>query len=82
VPDAITHQRVQEVIANASVTFVTAVTLFDVYRGEHVPAGHRSMAYRIGYRLPDRTLTDAEIDAAQQTMAAALTTQLGAQIRV
>jgi phenylalanyl-tRNA synthetase beta chain len=68
-------------MSRAGVAFVTAITVFDVYRGEHVPAGHKSMAYRIGYRLSDRTLTDAEIDAAHQTIAAALTAQLGAQVR-
>jgi phenylalanyl-tRNA synthetase beta chain len=81
VPDDVTHQRVRDVMSRAGVAFVTAITVFDVYRGEHVPAGHKSMAYRIGYRLSDRTLTDAEIDAAHQTIAAALTAQLGAQVR-
>jgi phenylalanyl-tRNA synthetase beta chain len=39
------------------------VELFDVYRGGSLPAGHRSLAFRLEYRAPDRTLTDAEVDA-------------------
>jgi phenylalanyl-tRNA synthetase beta chain len=39
------------------------VELFDVYRGGSLPPGHRSLAFRLEYRAPDRTLTDAEVDA-------------------
>jgi phenylalanyl-tRNA synthetase beta chain len=41
------------------------VELFDLYRGEGVPAGQRSLAFRLTYRDPKmtRTLTDAEVDA-------------------
>ena len=39
------------------------VELFDVYRGASLPEGHRSLAFRLEYRAPDRTLTDAEVDA-------------------
>lgn len=39
------------------------VELFDVYRGKSLPAGHRSLAFRLEYRAPDKTLTDAEVDA-------------------
>jgi phenylalanyl-tRNA synthetase beta chain len=39
------------------------VELFDVYRGGNLPAGHRSLAFRLEYRAPDKTLTDAEVDA-------------------
>ncbi len=41
------------------------VELFDLYRGEGVPAGQRSLAFRLTYRDPkmSRTLTDGEVDA-------------------
>jgi phenylalanyl-tRNA synthetase beta chain len=38
------------------------VFVFDVYRGEGLPAGRRSIAFRLRFRAPDRTLTDQEID--------------------
>ncbi len=43
---------------------VEAVTLFDVYRGAPVPAGKKSLALAVRYRAAERTLTDAEADAA------------------
>ncbi len=43
---------------------VEAVTLFDVYTGAPVPAGRKSLAFALRYRAADRTLTDAEADAA------------------
>ncbi|WP_302757851.1 hypothetical protein [Dialister invisus] len=36
--------------------------LFDLYQGKQVPAGFKSMAYRLSFRASDRTLTDAEVD--------------------
>jgi phenylalanyl-tRNA synthetase beta chain len=43
---------------------VEGVTLFDVYTGAQVPAGKKSLALALRYRAPDRTLTDADADAA------------------
>jgi phenylalanyl-tRNA synthetase beta chain len=58
------------------------VEVFDLYRGEGVPAGHRSIAFRLTYRDPKatRTLTDAEVDAAH-AKAVASAKALGAQPR-
>ena len=40
--------------------------LFDEYRGENVPAGQRSLAFRLVYRASDRTLTDEEVEPVHQ----------------
>ncbi|BDG07452.1 phenylalanine--tRNA ligase subunit beta [Anaeromyxobacter paludicola] len=45
---------------------VEEVTLFDVYRGAPLAAGKKNLAMALRYRLPERTLTDAEADAAHQ----------------
>ncbi len=39
-----------------------SVALFDLYRGDQIPAGHRSLAFRVTYRDPDATLTDKRVD--------------------
>ncbi|MEM7434896.1 MAG: phenylalanine--tRNA ligase subunit beta [Myxococcota bacterium] len=39
-----------------------SVDLFDLYRGDQIPDGHRSLAFRITYRDPDSTLTDKRVD--------------------
>jgi phenylalanyl-tRNA synthetase beta chain len=57
------------------------IELFDVFRGRHVPAGQKSLAYALTYRHPDRTLTDAEVNAAHAQVLARLRQQLQAVIR-
>ena len=55
--------------------------LFDVYRGENVPAGHKSLAYALTYQADDRTLTDKEVDKAHKKIEDRLKHVLKAQIR-
>jgi len=57
------------------------VELFDVFRGKHVPEGQKSMAYAFTYRGTDKTLTDAEINAAHGKVVEAFKTQLQATMR-
>ena len=80
VADAIAAVRVAETIATAGGDLVESVTLFDLYQGEHVKAGHRSLAYRITYRSLERTLTDADIEGAHGRVREALQA-LGAELR-
>jgi phenylalanyl-tRNA synthetase beta chain len=53
---------VQEIRALAN-PHIESVRLFDCYRGAPVPAGKKSLAYTIGYRALDRTLTDDDVKA-------------------
>ncbi len=79
---------VGEPVAAAAVTavvreepLVEEVTLFDVYRGPPLAAGRKSLALAIRYRAPDRTLTDAEADAAHGRIVARLALTVGAELR-
>ena len=60
---------------------VEQATLFDVYRGAPIPAGKKNLALAIRYRAADRTLTDAEADAAHQRIVERLRGGLGAELR-
>jgi phenylalanyl-tRNA synthetase beta chain len=60
---------------------VESVTPFDVYRGAPLPAGRKSLALAISYRAGDRTLTDAEADAAHARIVKRLAAKLGAELR-
>ena len=57
------------------------VRLFDIYTGEQVAAGHKSLAYRLRFRAPDRTLTDEETTAARDAAVAEAGRQVGAVLR-
>jgi phenylalanyl-tRNA synthetase beta chain len=57
------------------------VELFDVFRGKNVPEGQKSLAYAFTYRAVDKTLTDAEVNAAHDKVVAAFKTQLQATVR-
>ena len=48
-----------------------SVVLFDVYEGERIEAGHRSLAYRLTFRAPDRTLTTDEVNGFRDAAVAA-----------
>lgn len=58
-----------------------AVDLFDVFRSDQLGAGRKSMAYRIRFQEPDRTLTDSEVAEARAAMIEAAGSVHGAQLR-
>jgi phenylalanyl-tRNA synthetase beta chain len=58
-----------------------AVHLFDVYASDQVGAGKRSLAYKLTFRAPDRTLTVEEAVAARDAAVASATAQVGAVLR-
>ncbi len=63
VPEATAAARVEAVIRSAGGPYLEEARPFDVFRGRTVPAGFRSIAFRLRFRAPDRTLTDEEIDS-------------------
>jgi len=60
---------------------VKEVTIFDVYSGKQVPAGKKSLAYRIAYQSSAYTLTDEEVNKVQEQILKKLNQQLGATLR-
>jgi phenylalanyl-tRNA synthetase beta chain len=57
------------------------VRLFDIYTGEQVGEGNKSLAYRLRFRAPDRTLTDEETSAARDAAVAEAARRVGAVLR-
>lgn len=57
------------------------VRLFDVYAGDQIGAGKRSLAFALRFRAPDRTLTVAEVSAARDAAVAAAIEAHGATLR-
>jgi phenylalanyl-tRNA synthetase beta chain len=57
------------------------VRLFDIYTGEQVGEGNKSLAYRLRFRAPDRTLTDEETSVARDAAVAEAVRRVGAVLR-
>jgi phenylalanyl-tRNA synthetase beta chain len=81
VPEATTHDAVLQVVKQTKPANLEAVELFDVFRGKNVPEGQKSLAYAFTYRAADKTLTDAEANAAHTKIVEAFKTQLQATVR-
>ncbi len=79
VDEQITYQQICDIIQSFSL--VTSVALFDLYAGEQVPAGKKSLAFRIIYQSPAHTLTDNEVDKIQQQILDKLQRDLKASLR-
>jgi phenylalanyl-tRNA synthetase beta chain len=79
VDSGVTHQQILETMKGFSL--VTDVALFDVYSGGQIPAGKKSMAYRLTFQSPDKTLTDQQVNGVQTAILKKLTTGLGATLR-
>jgi phenylalanyl-tRNA synthetase beta chain len=58
-----------------------SVRLFDVYTGEQAGEGHKSLAFALRFRAPDRTLTERETAAARDAAVALAEQRHGAQQR-
>jgi len=82
VPDEIPAAGVEAVIREAGGQLLEAVWPFDLYRGRGVPAGSRSIAFRLRFRAADRTLTDRDADAATARVLRRLKDELGIERRV
>ncbi len=72
---------VEEAIRASGGALSPEVRLFDVYTGEGIPAGKKSLAYTLTYRASDRTLTTQEVEEAQATIIALLSERFGAELR-
>ncbi|MFP5327363.1 MAG: hypothetical protein ACLGHT_07760, partial [Acidimicrobiia bacterium] len=66
VPESVPAADVESTIRSSAGELLESVALFDVYRGEALPEGARSLAYRLRFSAPDRTLTDDEIGEIRQ----------------
>lgn len=74
-------QEIEEVIKESGTELLREIELFDIYRGEQVGEGKKSVAFSLTYRHDDKTLTDEETNAAQDAVVSALKEKLGASIR-
>ncbi len=74
-------QAIFDAISTHKPPILQSVRLFSVYRGAGVPSGSKSLAFRVVMQHTERTLTDAEADAARDTLVALLSEKFSAKLR-
>ncbi|HEY1330149.1 MAG TPA: phenylalanine--tRNA ligase subunit beta [Actinomycetota bacterium] len=81
VGDDVPAARVAGLIGRAGGDLVDAVTLFDVFSGDPLPEGRKNLGFSVDFRAPDRTLTDAEVDAAVTAVRDLVAHEVGGELR-
>ena len=81
VEDRFPADAVADVLRSAGGDLLESVSLFDVYRGAGIPEGARSLAYRLRFCSPDRTLTDEEVGALRARCIETVEREFGAVLR-
>ncbi|NSL51538.1 phenylalanine--tRNA ligase subunit beta [Calidifontibacillus erzurumensis] len=73
--------QVQDVIKEAGSNLLKEVKIFDLYEGEHLEKGKKSIAFSLRYFDPEKTLTDEEVAKAHEKVLKAVEEKLGAVLR-
>ncbi|WP_096436012.1 phenylalanine--tRNA ligase subunit beta [Alteribacter populi] len=73
--------KVEEAIREAGGPLLKGVKLFDVYQGEHLESGQKSLAFALRYLDPERTLTDEDVSDVHHRVIEQLEAKLGATLR-
>ena len=77
----ITVSELAEMIKQAGKDLLESVTVFDVFAGEKIGEGKKSVAFSLVYRNPERTLTDEETNEIHQRIVTQLNERYGATLR-
>ena len=81
VDSAVTADTVLRAARGAERNLIAGVALFDVYEGDKLPEGKKSLAIEVVFQPRERTLTDAEIETSGQKVIAAVAKATGAVLR-
>lgn len=81
VKDEINVKEIEKIIKAKGGKLLESVKLFDVYKGEQIEKGYKSVAYSILFRSSEKTLTDEEVNAPMKKILKELEEKLQAQLR-
>jgi phenylalanyl-tRNA synthetase beta chain len=81
VDESIQAAAILQLIKQTGGTMIEDLFPFDLYQGKNIPDSKKSIAFRICYRCPDRTLTDDEVDGITSNIVTALAKEFGATLR-
>jgi len=75
------HAELSAAIREAGKPLLKSLSLFDLYHGKQIPAGKKSLAFRLWFSDGDRTLAETEVQAAHQKILEKLQKEFGASLR-
>jgi len=81
VPEGVTAYRLQEAIRKAGGSLLTKVELFDIYRGQPVPADHKSMAYKLTYESLEGNIRDEQVVSIRNRIIRQVAESVGGTLR-
>jgi phenylalanyl-tRNA synthetase beta chain len=81
VPEATAHEAIVNVVKQTRPANLEKFEVFDVFRGQNIPAGQKSVAYAFTYRNDEKTLTDAEVNSAHEKLVEQFKQNLHATVR-
>ncbi len=81
VDESVAFDSVRQVAEKQAGEFVKDVTLFDVYQGQGIETGRKSLALGLTWQHPSRTLNDEEINNATDAVVSALASEFSASLR-
>ncbi len=81
VAEQVTAGQVAEAIRQAGGPLLTNVDLFDLYRGQPIPQGYKSLAYKLTYQSLEKSLTDEEVAAVRRRIIAQVAESVGGTLR-
>jgi phenylalanyl-tRNA synthetase beta chain len=81
VPETVSAEQIEDLTRRVSGKLLERLELFDRYAGQGVEPGHRSLAWRLTFRHPERTLRDREIEARRSDILKALADELNVRHR-
>jgi phenylalanyl-tRNA synthetase beta chain len=81
IADDVSFMTVYESVNALKIQEIEGVAIFDLYKGEHIPPGQKSIAIRVRYRSQDKTLTDNEVSRFHERVISHLTNELKVSIR-
>lgn len=81
VDENVAADRAQSLIEQTGGALLQRVVLFDVYRGDQVEKGKKSLAYALTFQAEDHTLSDSDVSQVREKIVARLKREIGAQVR-
>jgi phenylalanyl-tRNA synthetase beta chain len=81
IDEQVPAQDIHDAIIASGGELLRSASLFDVYRGEPIPAGKKSLTYSLIYQSQERTLTDTEANTLEDAILRALNEKFGAILR-